>query len=208
MVRLEGLKVVDSLCDRTSLSRGFTDQIREAWQRKPVYVVGEGTAAPVAALGFQPLGQTSGNADKLAELIVADLSNRPDPGLGQRTVLFLSGDKRRDVLFQRLPERGIQVAEISVYATGPVTNFGSLLEAQVDQVGSPQWVAFFSPSGVDVALKPCQNSSWWSTGVKVASIGPTTSAKLREVAIDVAAEAKQPGPEPLAHAVLEASQRQ
>jgi len=196
------LDVCRQLRTRTNCFSLETEEEKANWLRKPVYVVGASTAAAVAELGFNTVGQDSGKAERLSDLIISENAT-----VRGRSMLFLTGDKRGDTIFQRLAEHGIEVTEVSVYATRPVSNFPSLLAEEAASAGSPCWVAFFSPSGVDIALKPCQDSSWWSADIRIASIGPTTSAKLDKLQIRVDAEAKQPGPESLADAVKESDDR-
>ena len=46
------------------------DALIEQWNKKPVYVVGGATANAVQSLGLSPQGEETGQADKLAELII------------------------------------------------------------------------------------------------------------------------------------------
>ena len=46
------------------------DALIEQWNKKPVYVVGGGTANAVRSLGLSSQGEETGQADKLAELII------------------------------------------------------------------------------------------------------------------------------------------
>ncbi|KAI9031178.1 tetrapyrrole biosynthesis, uroporphyrinogen III synthase [Hyaloraphidium curvatum] len=170
-----------------------------SWKEKPFYVVGEATAASVAALGFVPRGQETGVADRLADLILDDHAV-DDFRAEKRLLLFLTGDKRRDTLFQRLAGSPVEIAELQVYATCPSESFPSDLATRTAISGPPQWVAFFSPSGVDIALPECRRSAWWQ-GVRIASIGPTTTARLKESEADVAAEARRPNAGDLARAI-------
>lgn len=179
----------------------LTDDEAASWRLKPVYVVGEGTAAAVSGLGFRAVGANTGNAERLSELIIQET---PTPPPSDLSFLFLTGDKRSDVIFRRLGEKNLAITEVSVYATMPVSDFAPSLTAKVAAVGNPGWIVFFSPSGVDIALNACRTSNWWTNDVKVASIGPTTSARLRELGITVDAEAAKPGAAELAKSIAEA----
>ncbi|KAI8812118.1 tetrapyrrole biosynthesis, uroporphyrinogen III synthase [Cladochytrium replicatum] len=161
---------------------------QEPWLSKPIYVVGESTAAAARALQFTDIrGEDSGSANALAQLVLAE-SRRSDPPL-----LFLVGDKTRDVITRTLKDGCVQVETVQVYRTCPDERFE---ESMVDALGDrpPSWVVFFSPSGVDVAAEALARREWWVGGrVRVGSVGPTTTEGLRRHGIAVGAEAVKPG---------------
>lgn len=155
------------------------------WQTKPTFVVGPATAEAARELGLRPEGEEAGQADELADRIAARRFDAP--------LLFLCGDRRRDVLPDRLRAAGIAVEEHVVYRT--------LLDASaLREAGGrpPDWVVFFSPSGVDAAREAVAVS--WNR-VRKAAIGPTTADALRAAAFSPAAVAAAPTPEALAAAI-------
>ncbi|KAJ3294581.1 hypothetical protein HK104_003476 [Borealophlyctis nickersoniae] len=188
---LETLKIALEECqgDGTSVATS-------AWSQKPIYVVGKSTGSLARDLGFSPRGEDSGTADGLADLIV----NEPKT---DKPLLFLVGDKRRDVLPHRLTQAGVSYDELLVYETQPSSTFPTDLETQLRNLpdGSVDWVVFFSPSGVDVALPSLQGTSWWSW-TRIAAIGPTTGRYLGGAGVKVDAEAVKPSPEALLDAML------
>lgn len=162
--------------------RGFN---LDGWTGKPAFVVGPRTAEDVRALGLAPVGEEAGHADALADYIE---SNRPS-----KPLLFLCGDRRRDVLPDRLRTAGVAFDELVVYRT---LGDASALEARLAE--PPDWLAFFSPSGVETALE-LDGISWNS--VSAAAIGNTTADALRAAGIAPVAVAASPTPEALVAAV-------
>lgn len=169
-------------------AEGLAGQDVSAWQDKPVFVVGPATAARARRLGLQPRGEEAGSAEALAEVVIAGLPTKP--------LLFLCGDRRRDTLPGCLREADVPLEECVVYRT---TGDASALEAALSV--RPDWLVFFSPSGVEAALE-CDGISWNS--LLLAAIGPTTAEALRESGRSPAAVAAAPTPEALVAAVTHA----
>nr|KAF6304483.1 uroporphyrinogen III synthase [Myotis myotis] len=86
--------------------------LRETWNAKPVYVVGNATASLVKKLGLEAEGESSGNAEKLAEWICS----REPPAL---PLLFPCGALKGEVLPQMLKDKGIPMESIIVYRKIP-----------------------------------------------------------------------------------------
>lgn len=139
-------------------------QAGDAWAG-PIWAVGEATAAWARRLGPDVRGAEAGTARALADRIVADAP--------AGTVLFPCGQRRREALPARLAAAGIPVREIRVYTTA--LRPGPLLGGS-PQPGADVAVAFFSPSGVEAAL--ADPSFPWAA--RLAAIGPTTAAALRD----------------------------
>lgn len=158
------------------------------WHNKPVFAVGRRTADTLRSLGFEPEGEDSGSAEKLADLICGRKFDRP--------LLFLCGNRRRDVFPARLREAGIQLEEICVY----VSRYRSDIDWPVDR--KPDWVVFFSPSGYEAVL---QTQGVDLNGMCIAAIGPTTAGALRAVGLEVVAVADDPSPAALSAAIRSAA---
>ena len=158
------------------------------WRDKPAFVVGPRTAEHVRALGLAPVAEEAGHAVALAARIEADPP--------EKQLLFLCSDRRRDVLPDRLRAAGIAFDECVVYRT---LGDASALEAHL--AAPPDWVAFFSPSGVEAALE-LDGISWNS--LSAAAIGATTAEALRAAGIAPVAVAASPTPEALVAAVTSA----
>lgn len=154
------------------------------WTTKPAFVVGPRTAASARALGLRPEGADSGSADLLADRIADRRFERP--------LLFLCSDRRRDVLPDRLASAGLPVEELCVYETHLRT------DVTFDPV--PDWLVFFSPSGVEAV----RQSGALAPGVpRIAAIGPTTAEALAAADLPPEAVAEAPTPEAVARAIRE-----
>lgn len=166
--------------------RGFD---LSAWQKKPTFVVGPATGEGAGRLGLQPTGEETGTADDLAEIITSHPFDRP--------LLFLCGARRRDTLPDRLRAAGVPFEELVVYRT--LGDAEGLIDAVARQ--RPDWLVFFSPSGVQ-AVASIAGPSW--NRIFRAAIGPTTADALRAAGFAPAAVAADPTPEALAAALLHA----
>ncbi|HMB91519.1 MAG TPA: uroporphyrinogen-III synthase [Rhodothermales bacterium] len=157
-----------------------------AWSEKPVFVVGPRTAAAVHDLGLTAVGADSGNAAALAEIICQRTFSLP--------LLFLSGNRRRDALSDQLTAGGTPFQEICVYETHLRTDL------PLDTLPALDWLAFFSPSGVE-AVQQCDFDA---STIPKAAIGPTTAQAIEAAGWTVDALAQQPAPEALAAAIKHA----
>lgn len=168
----------------------YADELMATCRQLDVVCTGEKTAAPLVDVGLNPQRAAAANAEAVAKHVIAMGS--------QRTWLFLCGNLRRPELPAMLSEAGIPFSELEVYQTTPRTNL------QLDTYEKPDWVGFFSPSGVDCVQKA------WPTGwkeVKKAAIGNTTADALR--AVNWAADAVAAVPEgPALHAAIEEAMQQ
>lgn len=119
------------------IGRGHTD-----WGAVPFYVVGEATTAALAdirtvagATRLAPAnirgGAESGTSEKLAHYILQDL-----PATSMRKLLYLTGDKNRDVLPKILRDGGIELQTLQVYATQGSSTFAADLTQTIRSVTS------------------------------------------------------------------------
>lgn len=154
------------------------------WRETPAYVVGPKTADAAAALGLAPAGQDSGSAEALADVIVRHPPEKP--------LLFLSGNRRRDVLPERLAAADVPFEELVVYETHPVDSL------DVSRHPAPDWLVAFSPSGLD-AVRDADDLD--RAQIRIAAIGPTTAEACRAAGWTVAAVADVPTPEALVRAM-------
>jgi uroporphyrinogen III methyltransferase/synthase len=107
---------------------------------------------------------------------------------GKRVCLFRA-DIARPLLAEKLTQAGATVRDLAAYQTRRVDRLDdevidALREGRVD------WLTFTSSS---TARNLCElvDEVEWLTKPKIASIGPVTSATLRELGLTVAAEAEQ-----------------
>lgn len=165
-----------------------------AWHAKHVFAVGPCTAAALEEIGFEPEGEESGSGGLLA----AYISQRVQAEGLEEPLLFLCGSRRREELPEHLQKEGIPFEELCVYETLLRTDLGF-----PDRV-VPDWVVFFSPSGVEAA-RQAQGLDW--SAVRRAALGPTTAAALEEAGWKPQAVAAEPTPEALADALRSAPER-
>ncbi|KAI9914703.1 hypothetical protein PsorP6_007080 [Peronosclerospora sorghi] len=120
----------------------------------------------------------------------------------EKPMIFLCGDKRRDVLPDSFLSRGLLLEELVVYQTCALQNI-----AIPDECRVPDWVVFFSPSGLE-AVKHLP-LPWES--IRNAAIGrhSTFANALHEHAVDkekpfweADVTAPKPTPESLADAIF------
>ena len=94
----------------------------------PFYVVGDATAAALAAIQAIPASRglaphdirgsaATGTSEKLARFILND------SGDAKPTLLYLTGDKNRDVLANILKDGGLKLENLQVYATTGSSKF-------------------------------------------------------------------------------------
>ena len=169
-----------------AFSRAFpgTGIEKTGWENKTLFAVGPRTAAAVRSLGYEPEGEGAGSAEQLGAYIL----KRRTGG----TLLFLCGDRRRDVLPSLLREAGVRTEEIVAYRTGLRT-----LHAWPGDK-KPDWVVFFSPSGLEAMRKSPEVSL---EGISIAAIGSVTAEAARARGFQVRATAHEPTPEALALAL-------
>ncbi|XP_059517726.1 uroporphyrinogen-III synthase isoform X2 [Myotis daubentonii] len=174
--------------------------LRETWNTKPVYVVGNATASLVKKLGLEAEGESSGNAEKLAEWICS----REPPAL---PLLFPCGALKGEVLPQMLKDKGIPMESIIVYRKIPHPGIQVTLDSYYSKQGIPASIAFFSPSGLTYSLKHIRELSGSSIEqIKFAAIGPTTARALAAQGLPVSCTAESPTPQALAAGIRTALQ--
>jgi uroporphyrinogen-III synthase len=125
----------------------------------------------------------------VAESVVRSLRNKV---AGQR-ILLVRAKVARDVIPKELRSAGAEVEVVEAYKTViPKTSRSRLRAALQDAGRRPQFITFTSSSTVKnfVALLGAARAKKL-TGVRFASIGPVTSATLRELGLGVGIEAKE-----------------
>ncbi len=122
----------------------------------------------------------------VAEGVIAALDNRARRLAGRR-VLLPRAREARPVLPDELRRRGAEVDVVTVYDTVPAAS----LPCPAADVEAADYIAFTSSSTVRcfVALMGAADLAARLRTVRLASIGPVTSATLRELGLPVAVEA-------------------
>jgi uroporphyrinogen-III synthase len=166
----------------------------------PLYVVGPATARGLRALNLRCpiLGEETGTGEVLAGLILEHY-NSIYTGSSKPAILFLVGDKRRDIIPRTLQseelgvDKRLKVDERVIYETGEMqsfrANFSKLWQENAENGLKRQWVVVFSPSGCQAMLeslglldaatgkaKPVNHQR----DIFIATIGPTTRDYLSD----------------------------
>jgi uroporphyrinogen-III synthase len=193
----------------------------------PLYVVGPATARGLRSLRLKCpiLGEETGNGEALAGFILRHYSAL-HPGVVNPPILFMVGDKRRDIIPKTLQSEELdakeraRVDELIIYETGEMQSFkddfSTIWRRNADQGSKRQWVVVFSPSGCQAMLESLglldmetrrAKATAGERDILIATIGPTTRDYLKHefgFTPDVCAE--KPSPEGIAdgiHAFLE-----
>ncbi|KAI1863466.1 hypothetical protein JX265_008861 [Neoarthrinium moseri] len=196
------------------------DENASSWphlQSIPLYTVGPATTRALRAIpqtpALQVFGEHTGNGDALAPFIQEHYGawyagRRTKPAL-----LFLVGEKRRDIIPQFLMnpdlpvETRIRVDETVVYGTGVMESFPGDFAAVLRRTGdrTARWLVVFSPTGCEGMLRGLGMLDPETGKVGrvdkehrttfVAAIGPTTRGYLKKTfgfEPDVCAETPSP----------------
>ncbi|PSQ95812.1 MAG: uroporphyrinogen-III synthase [Bacteroidetes bacterium SW_9_63_38] len=158
------------------------------WEGMPVYVAGPKTADRFRDLGFDVHGADTGSAEELLSLLT---DAEPSSSL-----LFLAGNRRREVLPDGLQDAGISFEEEIVYETHPRADL------TLPPSDGETWLVFYSPSGLE-ALYASEITN--VSEYLIAAIGPTTAAELHDAGLEVDAVASVPSPEGVVDAVVGAA---
>jgi uroporphyrinogen III methyltransferase/synthase len=145
--------------------------------RAKIAAIGPATRAAVEALHLK--------VDRMPEEYVAEslLKAFTDEDISGKRVLLPRAAVARDLVPMELSKRGAIVDVVEAYRTGVPTNAAERMKDALAR--KPHWITFTSSSTVKnfVALAGKLDS------VKIASIGPVTSATARELGLSVDAEA-------------------
>lgn len=167
-----------------AIAEATSEAMLPPWRIKRTYAVGPATAEALAALGLSSEKPLGGTAEALAEQII---QAPPTP----LPLLFLCGNRRREVLPALLTAAGIAWQEQCVYETQVQT------DVRLPAGTLPAWLVSFSPSGV-AALQTLQAEA---PHARIAAIGPTTAAAVENKGLAVSAVAETPSPTGLAAAL-------
>jgi uroporphyrinogen-III synthase len=161
-------------------------------QKTSCYVVGYSTAAKVKdILKWNPskvCGAQTGNAASLASFIAT--KHETDAKL-----LFPCGNLKRTELENGLKENNIILETVVCYETKPRGNISEVLEELVPVV--PDFVVFFSPSGVKAAFQFLKDKCNGFANTDVIALGPTTADCLKKHGCEDVLIASNPNAESL-----------
>lgn len=124
-------------------------------------------------------------AEYVAESIVSALSSAELTG---RRILLPRAAGARDLLPEQLRLRGARVDVLEAYRTVPPAELAEKARALLAAEPRPDWVTFTSSSTVRHLVEAVGAEAL--RGLRIASIGPVTSATVRRYGLEVAAEAR------------------
>lgn len=156
-----------------------------------VAVIGPGTADALRAAGIEPdLVPRKAVGESLAELVA---------GLEVRAALVVRARGGRDVIRTALEGRGVPVTVLEPY----VTVADPLDERTRQRALSADWATFTSASSARFFCEAAGGPDVVrASGLRLASIGPVTSAALRELGLEPDLEAPEHTPDGLVAALL------
>ncbi|XP_045473579.1 uroporphyrinogen-III synthase-like [Harmonia axyridis] len=165
-------------------------QLDPSWRTKNNYTVGEAThLAALQRLGIDCRGKESGNAKNLSEIILKENLGTAKP------FLFPHGNLKTDTLKIELGKSNIDIEGVLVYDTLANPNIEEDFRiATNDFTEFPEYVVFFSPSGVRSSIKLFRKVPEIEKTIKFIAIGPVTTAAMIEERIRVTDEAASPNP--------------
>lgn len=161
----------------------------------PFYSVGPATTRALKAVPQQPapqvFGEHTGIGEKLAPFILEHYGEWYKDRPSKPPLLFLVGDKRRDIIPKVLTGAGWRVDEVVVYGTGEMKTFKDDFTRHLEETANQprRWVVVFSPSGCDSMLSVMGVLDENNRKAKpkrperstfIATIGPTTRDYLMD----------------------------
>lgn len=168
------------------------ENLNKRWMLKNNYVVGEATYQhALNDCDLNCKGKESGNAKKLADIIINDKNDITEP------LLFPCGNLKTDTLTNELFEEGIDTDTVIVYETVPSRTLEhDFIDITSNYTDIPEYFVYFSPSGVEFTFNIIQKLSVLDS-IKFIAIGPTTEMALKSKSLKVNAVALKPTPHDL-----------
>jgi len=155
-----------------------------------VAAIGAGTAAALAERGI--------SADVVPERAVAEGLAQALAQAPVRRALIARARSARDVLPDVLRERGAEVDVLELYETVAEP----LADAVLESARSADYITFTSASSVRFFLQAADHRAGLSRSTRIVSIGPITSAALREHGLEPHVEASRHDLDGLLEALL------
>lgn len=162
--------------------------------RAGICAIGPATAHQIEALHLK--------VDRLPAEYVAEslLEAFADDDLEGKRILLPRALVARDLIPARIEQRGARVDVVAAYQTVIPPDTAALAQRLFTAPRKPDWITFTSSSTVKNFLSICPKEAL--QGVRVASIGPVTSATARELGLHVDEEARRYSVDGLIEAIL------
>jgi uroporphyrinogen III methyltransferase/synthase len=159
---------------------------------KDARVFGSARIAAIGSRTAEQLGRFGIKADFVPDVFTGKELGRQLIGfanLRDKKVLLLRSELASSELVEILTEAGAQVDNIAIYTAVTAKSDPARLSDRISK-GTIDWLTFASPSSVDGFFEQIGGEVVNSGNVRVASIGPVTSKRLKELGIkeDVTAE--------------------
>jgi uroporphyrinogen III methyltransferase/synthase len=140
--------------------------------------------------------------DRMGEEFVAEslLDALSDDDLNGRRILLPRAEVARDTLPAGLRARGAEVDVVAAYSTGMPENLAARAADLLAGPHKPDWITFTSSSTVQNLVAAIGARAL--AGIRVASIGPVTSATARALGVEVTVEASRFDENGLIEAIL------
>jgi uroporphyrinogen III methyltransferase/synthase len=171
--------------------RIFFDALRELCKDARVF-----GSARIGAIGPQTAGSLAGFGIR-ADFVPAEFTGKElargliaAANLENKKILLLRSQAGSKELPKLLGQAKAQVDDVPIYAVQAIKSEAEKLKAKVG-AGRIHWVTFASPSAVRAFFDQIPAELLNSSRVKVASIGPVTSAELKGRGVRVEAEAAE-----------------
>jgi uroporphyrinogen III methyltransferase/synthase len=107
-----------------------------------------------------------------------------------KRILLLRSQIASNELVELLGEAGAEIDNVAIYTAVTEKRESSRLVSAIRE-GTVNWITFASPSSVDGFFEQVPADVVRSGGVKVASIGPVTSARLKQLGVKVDVTAQE-----------------
>lgn len=173
----------------------MTNSVKTAWNTIPIYLVGPHTAHVLNEWKALFNNTSYWTVAPRALELLPSLLNLPT----KNQVLFLAGDKRRDLIPTELKAAGFHVHEVQSYVTCRHRDLTNRLKSLI----LPCWFVYFSPSGLNYVLTSTDKTNLNNHGF-IAAIGPTTAEAITSsLGFDPHVTAKLPDPHHLVEAIVQ-----
>ncbi|CAH1171135.1 unnamed protein product [Phaedon cochleariae] len=172
------------------LATNDTKSLIDSWQSKHNFAVGEATYKDALdKLSLECKGKESGNAVNLSKVIMEEKF------IHQKPLLFPHGNLKTDTLSRELEKEGLKIEGVLVYDTITNPDICEEIKQVTDNFRAvPEYVVFFSPSGLHSSLEHLQNIPDFCYA-KLIAIGPVTELAMKEKNLDVFGVTRKPTPE-------------
>ncbi len=150
-----------------------------------IAAIGDRTAARLGEFGIK--------ADFVPTVFTGEQLARQLAGfadLRDKKVLLLRSQLASNELVELLAKAGAQVENVAIYTAEPENGDSDLLTEQLEQ-GKIDWLTFASPSSVDSFFEQIPCKTVQSNRIRIASVGPVTSERLKQIDIGVDIEAAE-----------------